>query len=219
MGSEMCIRDRGISRLDLSKKMFVNHILSEQNASTNYAFRILEDEQGYLWVSTGYGLVRYQPQTGTSYVFTTLEGLSEDRFNVSSSLESDGFFYFGTINGFIAFDSNTFASNRSIPKPKLSKIICKGVNTERTIYEGSDGIGSVNYTENSLTFEFSPLTYTAPEALCYRYCLEPVDKGWHVQQGSYSFTYPSLSPGKYILRFQSTDYNLSLIHISEPTRP
>lgn len=38
----------GISRLDLSKKMFVNHILSEQNASTNYAFRILEDEQGYL---------------------------------------------------------------------------------------------------------------------------------------------------------------------------
>lgn len=197
----------GISRLDLSKKIFVNHILSEQNASTNYAFRILEDEQGYLWVSTGYGLVRYQPQTGTSYVFTTLEGLSENRFNVSSSLESDGFFYFGTINGFIAFDSNTFASNRAIPKPKLSKIICKGVNTERTIYEGSDGIGPVNYTENSLTFEFSPLTYTAPEALRYRYCLEPVDKGWHVQQGSYSFTYPSLSPGKYILRFQSTDYN------------
>lgn len=81
------------------------------------------------------------------------------------------------------------------------------MNTERTIYEGSDGIGPVNYTENSLTFEFSPLTYTAPEALRYRYCLEPVDKGWHVQQGSYSFTYPSLSPGKYILRFQSTDYN------------
>lgn len=198
----------GISHLDSSRKCFVNHTLSEQNASTNYAYRILEDEQGYFWVSTGYGLVRYQPVTQNAYVFTTLEGLPENRFNVSSSFADNGIFYFGTISGFTSFDSDMFSLNRIMPRPKLSKVTCMGVNVERIIYESSDReIGEINYTENSLTFEFSPLTYTAPEALRYRYRLEPVDKSWHVQQGNLSFSYPSLSPGKYTLRFQSTDYN------------
>ena len=79
----------GISRLDIDKGIFVNHTLSEQDSSTNYAFRIEEDIHGYFWISTGHGLVRYHPETHSSYVFTSIEGLPEDRFNQNSSFKAN----------------------------------------------------------------------------------------------------------------------------------
>lgn len=198
----------GISRLDISRNCYINHCLSEQNASTNFAYRIVEDGQGYFWISTGYGLVRYQPAMQTSYVFTTLEGLPENRFNTSSSFQDDnGVIYFGTINGFTCFDPTLFLPGSIIPQPKLSKLTCMGVNMERTIYNVDKGVPDIDYTENTLSFEFSSLTYTAPGALRYRYRLDPIDRGWHVQNGTAQFTYPSLLPGKYTIRFQTTDYN------------
>lgn len=198
----------GISRLDKSRKCFVNHIVSEQNVATNFAYRIVEDGQGFFWISTAYGLVRYHPKTHNSYVFTALEGLPENRFNCGSSFKDDnGIIYFGTINGFTCFDPTLFLPSNIVPKPQLSKLTCMGVNMERIIYNVDEGVYDINYTENSLSFDFSSLTYTAPGALRYRYRLDPIDRGWHVQNGTAKFTYPSLSPGRYKVRFQTTDYN------------
>lgn len=198
----------GISRLDKYRNCFINHILSEQTVSTNFAYRILEDGHGFFWISTAYGLVRYQPQTHTSYVFTTLEGLPENRFNAGSSFrDNNGIIHFGTINGFTCFDPTLFLPSNIVPKPQLSKLTCMGVNMERTIYNIDGGIYEINYTENTLAFDFSSLTYTAPGALRYRYRLDPIDRGWHVQNGTAKFTYPSLLPGRYTVRFQTTDYN------------
>ena len=152
--------------------------------------------------------MRYQPAMQTSYVFTTLEGLPENRFNTSSSFQDDnGVIYFGTINGFTCFDPTLFLPGSIIPQPQLSKLTCMGVNMERTIYNVDKGVPDIDYTENTLSFEFSSLTYTAPGALRYRYRLDPIDRGWHVQNGTAQFTYPSLLPGKYTIRFQTTDYN------------
>lgn len=198
----------GIARLDKSKACFVNHVLSDQNASTNYAYRIMEDGQGFFWISTAYGLVRFHPASQSSYVFTTLEGLPENRFNVSSSFQDvNGILYFGTINGFTSFDPTLLLPSKIVPKPAVTKLICTGVNLERTIFNIDNTAFEIDHTENNVTFEFSSFTYTAPDALRYRYRLEPLDKGWHVQQGCTPFTYPSLSSGNYTLRIQTTDYN------------
>lgn len=198
----------GIARLDRLKHYFVKYVLSDQNVSTNYAYRIVEDGQGFFWISTAYGLVRFQPDSQSSYVFTTLEGLPENRFNVSSSFQdTNGILYFGTINGFTSFDPTLLLPSKLVPKPAVTKLICTGVNLERTIYNMDDTAFEIDYTENNVTFEFSSFTYTAPDALRYRYRLEPLDKGWHVQQGCMPFTYPGLSSGSYTLRIQTTDYN------------
>lgn len=198
----------GISCLDIDKGIFVNHTLSEQDSSTNFAFRIEEDIHGYFWISTGHGLVRYHPDTHSSYVFTSIEGLPEDRFNQASSFKAnDGTLYFGTINGFTSFKPEIPTDERIKPIPEISRLTCMGVNMERTVYNINKDINYIDYTENTITFEFSSLTYTAPDALLCRYRLEPVDKNWHVQQGFSPFTYPSLSPGQYTIRFQTKDYN------------
>lgn len=198
----------GIARLDKSRGSFVKHVLSDQNTATNYAYRIIQDGQGFFWISTAYGLIRFQPDSQSSYVFTSLEGLPENRFNVNSSFQdSNGILYFGTINGFTSFDPTLLLPSKVVPRPALTKLLCTGANLERTIYNICDNSFQIDYTENNVTFEFSSFTYTAPDALRYRYRLEPLDKSWHIQQGSLPFTYPSLSPGRYTLRLQTTDYN------------
>lgn len=198
----------GIAHLDRTNDSFIVYSLSELNVATNYTYRIIEDSQGYFWISTSYGLVRFHPSTGTSYVFTTLEGLPENRFNVSSSLRDDeGLIYFGTIDGFTSFDPTLLLPSKVVPSPGVTKLTCTGVNTKRTIYNWDDCIFDINYTENNVTLGLSSFTYTAPDALCLRYRLDPLDKSWHVQQGYTPFTYPSLPYGKYTLRIQTTDYN------------
>lgn len=198
----------GIAHLDRADDTFIVHSLSELNAATNYTYRIVEDRQGYFWISTSYGLVRFHPSTGSSYMFTTLEGLPENRFNASSSLRDDeGMIYFGTIDGFTSFDPTLLLPSKIVPRPGLTKLTCTGVNTERTVYNWTDSIFNIDYAENNVTFGLSSFTYTDPDALRFRYRLEPLDKSWHVQQGYSPFTYPSLPYGKYTLRIQTTDYN------------
>lgn len=198
----------GIARLDQLKENFVSYVLSDWNVSTNYAYCIIEDGQGFFWISTAYGLVRFQPVSQSSYVFTTLEGLPENRFNVNSSFQDGkGILYFGTINGFTSFDPTLLLPSKIVPNPSLTKLICTGANFERTIYNIEEQLFKIDYTENNVTFEFSSFTYTAPDALRYRYRLEPLDKNWHVQQGCAPFTYPSLPYGNYVLKIQTTDYN------------
>lgn len=37
----------GIARLDKARGSFVKHVLSDQNTATNYAYRIIQDGQGF----------------------------------------------------------------------------------------------------------------------------------------------------------------------------
>lgn len=198
----------GIAHYDKAKNDFVFYSLSDLSDPTNYAYSIVEDGQGFFWISTAHGLVRFNPSTRSSYVYTTLEGLPENRFNVNSSfIDSDGLIYFGTIDGFASFDPTLLLPSKILPRLGLTKMICSGVNKERVIYNLTDSVFNIDYTENNIKLELSSFTYTAPDALRYRYRLDPLDKSWHVQHGYAPVTYLSLPPGKYKLRFQITDYN------------
>ncbi len=198
----------GIARLDRENNTFINYYLSEHNNATNYAYRIIEDGQGFFWISTAFGLVRFHWNLEYSYLFTTLEGLPENRFNANSAFQdSEGILYFGTINGFTSFDPTLRLPNKIAPRPSLTKIVCAGLDKSRTIYNVDEKSFEIDHTENNITFEFSSFTYTAPDALHYRYRLDPLDKDWHMQQGYSPFAYPGLSPGNYVLRIQTTDYD------------
>ena len=72
------------------------------------AYKILEDEQSNLWFGTNRGLVRFNPESKDIRVYTTKDGLLGNQFNYKSALKGeDGKFYFGGIDGLIAFDPNS----------------------------------------------------------------------------------------------------------------
>lgn len=86
------------------------------------AYKILEDEQSNLWFGTNRGLVRFNPESKDIRVYTTKDGLLGNQFNYKSALKGeDGKFYFGGIDGLIAFDPNSSEKINFLPPVYISK--------------------------------------------------------------------------------------------------
>ncbi len=90
----------------------VRHYTKADGLSSDLVYCILEDDNGFLWLSSDYGLMRFDPSTLHVTTFTTLEGLPHNEFNRISSFKSaDGQLYFGGLDGIIAFDPNEFLND------------------------------------------------------------------------------------------------------------
>jgi two-component sensor histidine kinase len=100
----------GIFRWD--GELDVRHYTKTDGLSSDLVYCILEDDNGFLWLSSDYGLMRFDPATLHVTTFTTLEGLPHNEFNRISSFKSaDGQLYFGGLDGIIAFDPNEFQND------------------------------------------------------------------------------------------------------------
>ena len=62
---------------------------------------MLEDYNGNLWLSTYYGLSKFNPKTEQFTNFNELDGLQGNSFNERSCFKgNDGTLYFGGLKGF-----------------------------------------------------------------------------------------------------------------------
>ncbi|WP_350340295.1 hypothetical protein [Paraflavitalea speifideaquila] len=58
----------------------------------------MEDDDGYLWLSTNNGLMKYNPSAKTCQTYTVSDGLAGNEFNYNAFLrDSRGAFFFGGI--------------------------------------------------------------------------------------------------------------------------
>jgi ligand-binding sensor domain-containing protein len=82
---------------------------------SNLIYRIEEDDQGMLWISTDNGISRLDPSTMSFINYNTTAGLPSNNFAFLTSLKcSDGTIAFGTNDGQVVyFNPNSFknASN------------------------------------------------------------------------------------------------------------
>jgi signal transduction histidine kinase/ligand-binding sensor domain-containing protein len=176
---------------------------------------ILEDDRGNLWISTNNGLSRFTPQTRAFHNFDVVDGVQGREFNRFAAFYRSartGEMYFGGNNGFNVFDPARVTDNPFVPPVALvdfrlfNKPVRVGPDSilKRTI-DGVAGL-TLRYDQNSITFEFSALSYVAPEKNCYRYRLVDFDAGWHEADSTERFaTYTNLDPGHYVLQVQGTN--------------
>jgi len=93
----------GLDRLDRNTGIFSNYS-EEDGLPNNVINSIVEDTQGYLWLSTNNGLSRFDPHTGDFLNFSAHDGLQGDEFNSGASARAeDGELFFGGFNGISAF--------------------------------------------------------------------------------------------------------------------
>jgi signal transduction histidine kinase/streptogramin lyase len=176
---------------------------------------ILEDEQGNLWISTNNGLSRFNLKTKTFRNYDSNDGLQSNEFNVFTAFcksHRTKEMYFGGINGFNVFDPGKVEDNTFVPPVVLTDFrmfnvsvpIGKNSLLQKAIYL-TDEL-SLPYNQNSLSFEFSALSYVAPSKNKYRYKLEGFDTDWH-QVGSKErlAVYTNLGAANYLFRVQGTN--------------
>ena len=174
----------GLCRYDSEADSFVRY---KNRLPFDTCYRIEEDAQGVFWITSNKGLIRFDAEALSYYVFTTDDGLLNNQFNYSSLCKTeDGRIYAGSSDGFISFDPTKL-------KPYNGRFPI--VLTDFMLYNRSIGAGSdspqapksithldridLAPDENSFSVRVAAISYRSPNAAHMRYKLEGFDSEWH----------------------------------------
>ncbi|WP_234998002.1 hybrid sensor histidine kinase/response regulator transcription factor [Parabacteroides sp. Marseille-P3160] len=174
-------------------------------------YQIIEDEKGRFWISTNNGLSHFDTKTLQFTNYTVSDGLPTQQFNYSSALKAtDGTLYFGTINGFIAFNPNSLKKNGRMPPLVLTDfllfnkkvIVSEPKSPLKKSITFSDRI-TLSYKQNSFSFKFAVLGYESPGLDRYVYKLEGFDEEWYRVNESHLVNFSNLRHGNYVFRLKA----------------
>ena len=185
-------------------------ITKKDGLPSNVTYSILEDKNKNLWITTSRGLLKFNPETEEKQIFTKSNGLLSDQFNYSSFFKDDtGELYFGSVNGLISFNPESFIENTYNPPVYITDIQINNkevkVGNEQSPLEKS-----ISFTQNLLlhskqsTFrlEFSTLSYTAPLMTNYWYKMEGLNDQW-IKSENNQIAFTEMPPGDYTFKIKA----------------
>ena len=202
----------GLILFDRKVGKVIRRFSEAEGLCNNSILNILEDDQGYLWLSTFNGLARFDPLRGEFRNFFESDGLQSNQFNYKAAAKlSDGQLLFGGINGFNIFDPSRVSVRNFSPPTHMTNI---QVNN-RSIHEVPEYIGSteggeikelrIPYAEAVLSFRFNALEYSSPEKIKYAFYLENWDKDWNQISNVRNINYNNIREGSYTLLIRNTN--------------
>lgn len=202
--------DGGFCRYDDTTESFTR-VTTQHGLPSNVIYTILEDDNHHLWLSTNNGLVDFNPKTMTvEALYNLTNGLQSKQFNYNSGIKTqDGTLYFGSINGFVAFNPKNFRPNKNkysvvltgfyifnkeVKMDSINPILDKAMPYAETI--------RLNYDQATFSFSFSSLNYSTERNGKYAYQLEGIDPKWNYIDNITRISYNSIPPGNYTFRIK-----------------
>lgn len=198
---------RGFCRFNSKQKCFTRYN-SQMGLPNDVVYQIAEDNDGFFWLTTNSGLVKFDPGHNHFKTYTTADGLLCNQFNYRSSFrDSEGDIYFGSINGFIRFNPKRFVENKNIPSVVITDLLL----FNREVFAGeenspleksitfSDEI-TLQATQNSFSLRLASLGCRISERNKIMYRLEGFDKEWRTVGESPFVTYSNLEYGHYVFK-------------------
>ena len=191
-----------------------------EGISCNDISDIQEDAQGNIWVSTLYGLSKYDRTVDKFTNYYKSDGIGGNQFNERSSCRlTSGTLIFGGTHGLTFFNPADVTLRRNIPLlfedlKIYDKLVIPGKsnNIDRQLAYHPDI--RLKHDENSFTISFAALDYTEYERVRYYYMLENFDKFWIDAGNNKNAYYSNLPVGKYVFRVKITN-NDQTIDINE----
>lgn len=172
-------------------------------------YRIEPDNDDNLWVSSDYGLTRFNRRNFAISTYTTLNGISHNEFNRTSSFRAaDGRLFFGGLNGVNGFDPKDFRTDSSALQAPLRIV-------EYNQFTGTED-ALVNRTTDLLreqhivlqpddkffTLDFQLIDFTKEAGHRYAYSIEGLDHDWnYINENSVRIS--GLPYGHFILRVKA----------------
>ena len=182
------------------------------NTAITSIHSISEDSKNNLWLSSNYGIIRYNPAKNSLIVFNQKDGLVGNEFNDNSILRlGSNKFYFGGPLGVSYFDSDHIAVNSYSPQVILTSFNIKNqsvnVNTDQDVLDKS-----ITYTK-SLTLSYDKANFSINFAIPnfinstnnrYSYRLVGLENNWTTTKNTEA-VYTIQKPGTYIFEVKGAN--------------
>lgn len=204
------------TELSDTKGSFINYTV-KNGLANNVIKGILEDDEGDLWISTNKGISKYNVAHKLFKNYDINDGLQSNEFQELACLKrKNGELLFGGTGGFNFFFPKNIKSNPYKASAVITKFYVSNLRVERgqqlngrEVYtKPIDEIESLElkYNENSVSFEFAALHYSAPEKNRFAYRLKGFDKDWVYTDAKKRFaTYTNLNAGTYVFQVKATN--------------
>jgi ligand-binding sensor domain-containing protein/serine phosphatase RsbU (regulator of sigma subunit) len=196
----------GLNRFDPASGK-VQRFMRRDGLPGDAVYGILEDRSGNLWLSTNYGLSRFNPRTLETRNYSIRDGLQSNEFDAGAYFHSpSGEMFFGGINGFNAFYPDSILDNPHIPAVVITSFrkLNREVRFDRPVSEVEEI--TLSYRDYVFSFEFAALDYTAPEKNRYAFMMEGLDEEWtHTTAEKRFVQYTTLKPGEYAFRVKGSN--------------
>ncbi len=196
--------DGGLSKFNTKTGNFKRYN-TKTGFPANFIFKILEDNNKNLWVSTSRGLICMNLVTEKIKIFTKANGLLSDQFNYNSGYKDQaGKLYFGSVNGLVAFNPQQIRDNKFIPPVYITSF--QVANKELPVNKPGSPLKKsilftskivLPYNKSSFSLDFSALSFTAPEMTEYSYKMKGLDKDWTYLKTNRKVYFTQLGPGNY----------------------
>lgn len=213
----------GIStiQLPIKKSSKFKNFTTKDGLSNDVIFGILEDDQKRIWISSEYGLSRYNSEEKIFEMYNESNGLSINNFSENTSYKlSDGRLLFGGSKGLESIKPELIKETTDKHLIKLTnfQLFNKDVNigTKNSPLKKSISFTKaikLPYNYSSFSLEYSALDFLDPSKIQYAYKLEGFEENWNFVGNQTKATYTNLSPGKYTFRVKNTKRNGEWSHL------
>lgn len=200
----------------------------QDGLSDDLIYAVYEDDDGFLWLPSNLGLMRFNKKTKEILTFTTIEGLPYDEFNYNSHFQdSEGNLYFGGLNGITTFHPKDFPKE-IVDAPLLI------TNLEVLDTDEGEMVSKWSDFQKNNTIELSPsekhfratislLDFQEPSANQYSYKIEGFENDWTTVEGN-TLNIHGLPSGDFNLLIKAKNSNKSWtdkmlnipIHVQKP---
>ena len=205
----------GLGRVDdpaQDRPTFVRYTVKE-GLSSDQITCITEDQWGRIYIGTGIGIDRFDPETGRIKRFTMADGLPNGFVNVAYR-DRNNTLWFGTLQGLSKLVP-TLDGPSDAPPILIQQLRVAG--NDLPISDlGVTQLGNLELdaNKNQVEIKFVSLGFRSGDILRYQFMLEGADRDWSAPANQRYVNYANLKPGSY--RFRVRAVNADGVMSSEP---
>lgn len=171
---------------------------------------VLEDCNGFVWLSSYCGLFRYDKRSGELLSLKAVDGLIANEFSRGAGIiTADGMPCFGSVLGITHIKNDDFMDSSDLGEVYISALKVNGKTINADDYSGSTKILKENIiqsneiclqeSDNNFTLSFCLSNPAKMPQTSFRYHLEGFDKEYtNIETTLSSATYTNLKSGEYI---------------------
>lgn len=195
----------GLYSLDIAGRT-LDHFTEDNGLSGNEILNILEDNDGYLWLTTNGGVTRFSVEDFSVTNFSVADGLQSREFRIGARFKSaDGTLYFGGLKGLNFFEPGQIIPNEFEPNVAItsfrsgSQVMIPDLSVE------NQKILELDSENRDVELEFSGFDYTVTDRIQYRYQLLGYDRNWREIADKRHAVYTNLPFGHYTFEVMCTN--------------